>query len=472
MLPLAFSAHANDIIIGTFWSDVSISFYILSQNDFNDLWNCNFIHPARARPIFIQENVAGFNPYRTRLIPVDGTYYFVFTFTNNGPSQLTNGYATVSLSFPASINPTVPGASSTMVSSTTSSTSTSISSSALATVRITETIQMNANYTQPYMVLGGVGAIIVIVLIVVLVMIRRRGRTTPAPTRPAMLTSTQQRMNLSANLNNSLGYTKNLFSDVARLVILIILGFVPFANWIVLGYAATVLNESPGQDAPPKLERYGELFVTGAKVVVESLIYHITSIVIISVGAYLIFEGLTGQAPGIWLGADVLLVGVILAILVLIVHGVATAHMIKTGQFGKAFAFSEIFAIIRGIGWGKCLSWAVITVVISAVVLAIGAIPYVGWPILFIIFPVLSIFIYRSLGILYNEGAPQELRTQPQVSSSTPGTLTYKSKIATTVEQPVTASQVIEAPKETKFCRHCGSKILRDSTFCEECGKS
>src|SRR5208337_795129 len=69
MLPLAFSAHANDIITGTFWSDVSISFYILSQDDFNALWNCSFLHPASVRPLFIQENVAGSNPYRTRLIP-------------------------------------------------------------------------------------------------------------------------------------------------------------------------------------------------------------------------------------------------------------------------------------------------------------------------------------------------------------------------------------------------------------------
>lgn len=206
MLPLAFSAHANDIITGTFQSDVSISFFILSLNDFNALQDCRL--SSSARPLFIQENIAGSNnPYRTRLIPADGTYYFVFTFINSNPHQLLTGYATVALSFPASVNLTVPGASSTMVSSnliemttalslstsTTISPSTSISTSALATVRIAETVQAQwyADIAQPYMILGGIGATIVIVFIVVLVMMRRRGRVTPAPTRPAAPTSTQ-----------------------------------------------------------------------------------------------------------------------------------------------------------------------------------------------------------------------------------------------------------------------------------------
>jgi hypothetical protein len=33
-----------------------------------------------------------------------------------------------------------------------------------------------------------------------------------------------------------------------------------------------------------------------------------------------------------------------------------------------------------------------------------------------------------------------------------------------------TVAPSVEAKAETKFCRHCGAKILRDSAFCEECG--
>lgn len=295
-------------------------------------------------------------------------------------------------------------------------------------------------------------------------------------------------MDLGENLSNSFEYAKKLFSDLGRLVILIILHIIPIVNWIVLGYAAKVLNESPGPDAPPKLEKYTELFVSGAKVFFAGLIYMIIPFILIFTGIGSAYMGgmLSSQAPGMLLGgagALLALVGVILAILLLIVLGVGLAHMIKTGQFGKAFAFSEIFATIRGIGWGKYLGWIILTVVISAVIGAIGAIPIIGWLISLIISPVLYVFIFRSLGLLYNEGAPQELRTQSQTSSSTSGTLTCKScgatlqphhKFCPSCGAAAPEPPIQPAPTETstasKFCVSCGAKIPATAQFCGSCG--
>jgi len=80
-------------------------------------------------------------------------------------------------------------------------------------------------------------------------------------------------MDLAENLSNSFEYARKLFSDIGRVVILIILDLIPLVNWIVVGYAARVLKESPASDAPPKLEKYGDLFVDGAKIFFASLIY-------------------------------------------------------------------------------------------------------------------------------------------------------------------------------------------------------
>jgi hypothetical protein len=79
--------------------------------------------------------------------------------------------------------------------------------------------------------------------------------------------------------------------------------------------------------------------------------------------------------------------------------------MIKTGKFGKAFAFGEILGIIPKIGWGKYLAWIILIVIIAAVVGAItGAIPQpAGWIVSVIIGPVLIVFFFRSLGLLYSE---------------------------------------------------------------------
>ena len=113
---LAFSAQAGTEVAGTFGSDVSINFYVLSPQDFDAIQNQKCSLPTGANPLYIQMNsVAHENPYRSLPFPANGTYYFVFVYPNSGISQLSSGHATVELTFPASI--TLLAASSTQSSS-------------------------------------------------------------------------------------------------------------------------------------------------------------------------------------------------------------------------------------------------------------------------------------------------------------------------------------------------------------------
>jgi len=293
-------------------------------------------------------------------------------------------------------------------------------------------------------------------------------------------------LNLSANLSNSFDYAKKLFSDIGRLIILIVLDIIPLVNWIVVGYAARVLRESPSSPEPPKLEKYGEMFVDGAKIFFASLIYMIIPAILIALGAGSLYAGVLmqgGQMPDFGsmalggTGLVLVLAGMILAIVMLIILGVGMAHMIKTGRFGKAFAFGEIFTIIRGIGWGKYLGWIVIVVIIGIVVGAItGLIPFVGWIVSAIISPVLSVFIFRSLGLLYNDGAPPELRMAAPVvgeavvcpSCGTPLQPHQKFCPSCGTAAPERPPQPPVA--ETKFCISCGARIPVAAKFCGTCG--
>ncbi len=297
-------------------------------------------------------------------------------------------------------------------------------------------------------------------------------------------------MNLSANLSNSFDYAKKLFSDIGRLIILIVLDIIPLVNWIVVGYAARVLRESPTSPEPPKLERYGEMFVDGAKVFFASLIYMIIPIILLVLGAGSLYAGvlMQGQMPGLGgmalggTGLVLVLVGIVLAIIMLILLAVGIAHMIKTGKFGKAFAFSEIFAIIRGIGWGKYLGWIVVVVIIAIVIGAIsGAIPFVGWIVSAIISPVLSVFIFRSLGLLYNDGAPAELRmaapvvAEAMVCTSCGTPLQPHQKFCPNCgtaapPPPMPPPPPPPATGESKFCISCGARIAPGAKFCGSCG--
>jgi len=227
-------------------------------------------------------------------------------------------------------------------------------------------------------------------------------------------------LDLPSNLNNSFDYAKKLFSDFGRLVILIVLDLIPIVNWIVVGYAAKVLKESPGSDAPPKLEDYGKLFVEGAKIFVASVIYMLIPLILIAVGIGSFATGMAlrgttdfmagGFSPrlmGLLSGTGLVLViiGALIAFVMLILLAAGIAHMIKTDKFSKAFSFGEILGIIAKIGWGKYLAWIVLVVIIAAIVGGItGAIPYFGWLISVIIGPGLIVFFLRSLGLLYSEG--------------------------------------------------------------------
>ncbi len=226
-------------------------------------------------------------------------------------------------------------------------------------------------------------------------------------------------VDLSDNLNNSFAFARKLFTDFGRLIILIVLDIIPIVNLIVTGYASKVLKESPGADSPPKLEGYGDLFIDGLKIVIASIIYMLIPLLLIAAGLGSFFAAMvTGGSPNfMWsgftpaymgllggTGAVLVLVGLLVAFVMLILLAAGIAHMIKTGKFGKAFAFGEILNVIGKIGWGKYIAWLILIVILAAIVGAIaGAIPYVGWIVAAIIGPVLTVFYFRSLGLLYSE---------------------------------------------------------------------
>jgi RNA polymerase subunit RPABC4/transcription elongation factor Spt4 len=298
-------------------------------------------------------------------------------------------------------------------------------------------------------------------------------------------------LNLSENLDSSFDYAKKMLSDAGRLIVLIVLDIIPIVNWIVLGYTARVLRETPSSNVPPKLEKYGEMFVDGAKIFFASLIYMIVPAILIGAGvasfivSILAMGGTFGSSftmnPGSVVfggtGLVLVLIGLILAFFLLLLLSVGLAHMIKTGKFGKAFAFGEILDVIRKIGWVRYVGWAVLIFIIGLVVGGIArAIPFVGWLISLIISPILGVFTFRSLGLLYNEGVPPELRTQamPSVAvgmacASCGSALRPDQKFCPNCGAPVPPPP--PAPSaETKFCTSCGAKIPAAAQFCGSCG--
>ncbi|MBS7643250.1 DUF4013 domain-containing protein [Candidatus Bathyarchaeota archaeon] len=259
-------------------------------------------------------------------------------------------------------------------------------------------------------------------------------------------------MNLDENFSDSAGYAKKMFTYLGRLLILIVLNFIPIVNFIVEGYMWRVVHSTPSSKDPPQLEHYGEMWVNGLKIVVVSLIYMIIPIIIILFGTWelivrTMIHGLQLRFLTIT-GIIAIFIGIVLAFLLSIILAMGIVHMIKHNNFGKAFAFREILSIIKKIGWGKYMAWLAIVFIVMMVVHAISRIPGVGWLISIVITPVFYVFVSRSAALIYCDGAPE-------LSAPT---------------MPLTPRPLVPKPPEFIYCPICGEKLQEGANYCPKCG--
>jgi hypothetical protein len=250
-------------------------------------------------------------------------------------------------------------------------------------------------------------------------------------------------MDISSIFNDAFDYTRKMFADLGRLIVLIVLAIIPIVNLIIVGYAAKVVKESPSLKEPPTLKDYGEMWIQGLKIVVASIIWMIVPIILIAAGfgfGAISFGLFFPISPAI-IGAAIvsIVVGVVLAFVFAIILSMAIIHMIRHSSFSKAFAVGEILDIIKRVGWGKYVRWLIIVFVICLVIAAIGSIPFVGWIISLIVAPLFAVFAARSASSIYSEAVP------------TP--------------------TVVQAGASLLYCRNCGASLLSEAIFCPKCGQ-
>jgi hypothetical protein len=224
-------------------------------------------------------------------------------------------------------------------------------------------------------------------------------------------------MKLDENLSKAINYTTMLFSDLGRLLILIVLDIIPIVNFVVLGYIGNVIKQPKDSEELPPLANYFDLWVQGLKIVVASCIFMIIPMLLISPFAFLLalswMEFSFLSSVGWALAIPLMLIGLLLAFFFGILLSMAIVNMLKKDSFGEVFAFGKIMAIIGKVGWGTYILWLLVIFVCSAVVGAIGGIPVVGWLFSLIVAPVFGVFVGRSSSLVYMEGTETEETAAP-----------------------------------------------------------
>ncbi len=210
-------------------------------------------------------------------------------------------------------------------------------------------------------------------------------------------------MDLGQMLNDSFEYTREaLWEKWMRWLLLIIAAIIfPF----FLGYGMEVLR---GRKPAPEFQNWGRLFVDGLLLFVVGLIYAIPVIIlmVLLIGTH-IFAFTSGNPQMVMAAIGSFLVGMLVVIVVAIIVGLIAAFgyilFARSGKFWEAFNFGAILNRIGKIGWIQYIvALVVLYVVLIAINIILGMIPFIGWLLNLVLTPAYGIFTFRYLTLIYD----------------------------------------------------------------------
>jgi magnesium-transporting ATPase (P-type) len=226
-------------------------------------------------------------------------------------------------------------------------------------------------------------------------------------------------LKLGAILTDSFNYTKLLFNDIGRLLMLMIFSVIPVVNLIVLGYLGNVMKQPKDSKQLPQLDNYVELLIQGLKMGIVTVIYMIIPLVI-AMSTYDIF-GFFSFMPDIRGNAAFLLIitGLLLALFISIILAMALVNMARHDyNFNEAFAVGALLERIKEIGWVKCILGVIVIgigigIITYLVQVIFGSSSLLRFIIMALLTPFFGVFIARSASLAYMEEAPAQETAAP-----------------------------------------------------------
>jgi hypothetical protein len=298
-------------------------------------------------------------------------------------------------------------------------------------------------------------------------------------------------VSLSENLSSAADYTRRFFEKAGDLLLLFILTLIPIVDILTLGYLGRVMSDSSDSRHPPKMEKYSDMFVDGLKYLAAAIIWAIPMVVVTVIVGFLLFMPVAITAtssiggnftnPTYWQNfnwtnwgdalsnnpavASAFVLAIIpfaiiifmLAVFIGLFSIIGIVHMFKTRSFTKAFALGDILSIISKIGWLRYLGFIIVAAILGFIVSIFSAIPVIGWLITAFLGLLLSIFIARTISLMYDTAMAGTTFGKPQ--PPVPPTLPI-------VSQPSSSVQ------ETAYCTSCGAPNPKDAIYCNKCGKA
>lgn len=185
---------------------------------------------------------------------------------------------------------------------------------------------------------------------------------------------------------------------LVKVIIGAILNLIPIVNFLSFGYLIELMaNVIQGREDMPVWDDWGNKFIKGLMVAVISFIYFIIPMLVMMLGGGLAI--LTGSSGSFLFS----IIGFLLILVVWFILPMALANYAATDNFGSAFAFGEIFALISG-SMGQYLTVFGLSIAAAIVMSIIGMIPLLGWIVILLGGFYIGIVVFFLIGQIYRSG--------------------------------------------------------------------
>ena len=216
---------------------------------------------------------------------------------------------------------------------------------------------------------------------------------------------------------------KKPFTDIAKLIIGIVLSIIPIIHWLAKGF--TLECSGVGKTKPskkmPEFKEWWYLFIRGFASDIILVIYAIPAILVFIIGAgvfigslaqgALIPEGfMEGETevmsqlisqdwylalPTLVQLAPIMIVGFILFLVAVYLTPIAVLNYLKTKKFSEAFNFSKI--IKKAFTGDYFINWLIVTVITGIITFILSIIPWIGPGIALFVTGVIGYSIYGQV---------------------------------------------------------------------------
>ena len=184
-------------------------------------------------------------------------------------------------------------------------------------------------------------------------------------------------------------------------------------SFFLSGYLVRVYR---GAKPAPDFDNWGGLFVDGLKLAIVSVLWFLpVFIVVLCIVGIAIVAGTSGGAGSMALTIGLvllaLLIMLVVSLIVILFSPMGIIRFARTGSITEGLRYSKISELIGKIGWGQYVIALVVLLVVTLIFVVIEAIlqliPWIGWVLVLIITPLLSVFVARFYTLIYEQGELQ-----------------------------------------------------------------